>query len=280
VRAGVERLVPLAVGLAAGCIGFVAAPNDAAQGLFGAIAQIVPVLLLALVLEARIFGGPVRRQPEQADPGVAIALGYARKTLEYLTVAALVAAEWQAVHTVAIGEGGDPRWVYASVTWALVTIAILAAVGARPRITASISWRPDARRWIVELGLGNVYGDKDVEPIVNFLVPKGHSIDECDQEGRFGEPPGPHSPHLLATTEAVDGEDIEFDYVGRRVVLTPGDSALTYYSVCMNDLNGDTPEPMMAILRADHAELPRGREELRAMLDPNRPGSVTSSGST
>ena len=275
-RAGVERLGPLAAGLVAGVIGLLVAPSRAGDGFFAAAAQVLPLLLLALVLEAGIFGGPVGRQPEPG--GRVVALGYARKALELLTVAALVVGEWQAVHLLADGqETGDARLAYMAIAWGLLTIALLAVFGARPRTTVSVDWRPGpGPRWIVALGMANVYGDKEVEPIMNCLVPSGHQFYECDHAGEPLAPAGQRAPSLLVTKEVVDGEEVEFRYVGRRVRLTPGDAAVVYYSVGLRGA-GSAWHRVPAILRLDHAEISNGRTEVLAWLDREKPGRVASS---
>jgi hypothetical protein len=59
-RSAIERAIPVLIGVAAGVVGFILAPASAGPEFFSTTAQGVPVLLLALVLEVRLFGSARR----------------------------------------------------------------------------------------------------------------------------------------------------------------------------------------------------------------------------
>jgi hypothetical protein len=60
VTASLERTAPVVVGPLAGFAALALSPHHADDQFFSTSAQIVPVLLLGLILEARLFGSPRR----------------------------------------------------------------------------------------------------------------------------------------------------------------------------------------------------------------------------
>jgi hypothetical protein len=51
----------------------------------------------------------------------------------------------------------------------------------RPRVKARLSGWVQGPFVVVELGMSNEYGDRDVRPKMTFLVPAEHEIQACGQ---------------------------------------------------------------------------------------------------
>jgi hypothetical protein len=128
-RASIERTFPVGVGLLAGVVGYLVAADRAGSGFFSTSAQIVPVLLLALVLEVRLFSAPRR---VLAFPAARrIELG--RRGLEAATVVALLGAEAQSLWRIQAEHGvGDPGLTTGGLAWGFVAIAAIAFVSSAP----------------------------------------------------------------------------------------------------------------------------------------------------
>jgi hypothetical protein len=264
-RAAVERAAPVILGVFAGGLAAVCAPDSAGDGFFSTAAQVLPVLLLALAIEARVVGRGVRRQP---DPDItALRVEWARRLAEAGTVLALLVAEWKAFDAI-VDEGSshDPALVALGLAWGFVIVGVLAFVGARPRVEVSMDSQPKGTVVILEVGMGNVYGDRDVRPLMNLLVPGGHEIHPCDRDGNL-EPRADANFKVLRTPELIEGE-APWDYPAERVLLSAGDAVLRHYSVA------HLSKPSFpVVLRLDHVDLPGGRVQRRHVVSPEEEGS-------
>lgn len=267
-KAAVERATPVTLGAAAGIVALLLAPGHAGTDYYTVAAQVVPVLLLALAIEARAFGGRVRRFP--GGWSLAQAVEWARWFLGLGIVAALIASEWCALRALINGGGArDPGVVYLGLAAGCITVAALAFLGARPRVTATVTWKVrDATSVIIRAGMGNQYGDREITPLMNLLVSGGASIvNECDEEGtRKYEP---EQIELLSTVEPYDrGEPITWKYAFRRERLTAGDATVAHYLLGL----AGTAGPFAIKLRLDHGELPRGRVEDKGWVNVSHAG--------
>jgi len=234
--------------VAAWCI----APADAGRDFFSVTAQVLPVLLLGLALEARIFGATRRLFPP--DERRARFLESVRVVLEYATVLALVAGEWQSVDalTDTADATRDPTLTYLALAWGFVAIAALAVRGAgRARITAEVQQvEATGPNVFLRVALSNVYGDHDLHPLVNMLVPPDAKVIRSDADQHVATA---NELKTLPLTEQVCG-GAKWRYISERPVLTAGDADITYYHV-----SGLEPGSYPVVVRVDHIELPGGR---------------------
>lgn len=261
--AAFEHCLPVGSGALAGTLAAVLFPSDTRSvEFFGVAAQVLPVLLLALAIEARLFG--IRPRRHAVGDKVARRLDDARVVLGFGTVVVLLVGELHALWT--IGSDSTERriaWVeYGALAWGFTTVAVLAVQGlGRPRLTATLKWRQPPgppNRVLVEAGGSNEYGDKDVMPVLNFLIPDGLSVHRCDAYGNI-------DPAAPLTTLPVSWEYAgikDWNYPSERLLVSAGDATLRYFSV-----GGLVPgRQYPVVLRFDHAELPNGRVEAEDQL--------------
>jgi hypothetical protein len=216
-------------------------------------AQVLPVLLLALVIELRILGTPRRHfLPDLGHlPNVLEVLG---RTVAALMTVALLWGELQSARALLDSSDSASTWPVAlGSAWGFVTVAVVASFGARPRVIATLKARPREGRkdqFILEAGGSNELGDKDVSPVMNFLVPDGVGLFSCDQFGNLKNV----ELDLLETDEQIPPNGPEkWHYVHDRVLLTAGDSVVKYYIV--------SAARARVVLRFDHRDIPRGRAQ-------------------
>lgn len=261
--AAFEHFLPVGAGALVGVVVAVVFPSETDSGeLFGATAQILPVLLLALALEARVFGIHPRRQP----PGDKIArrLEDTRALLGLATVVVLLVGELHALWALG-NNSAEPRsaWIeYGVLAWGFTTVGLLAIIGlGRPRIEARLEWRQPPgppNRVVVEVGASNEYGDKDVAPIMDFLIPDELSIDRCDGHGNVDR----HSPVATRPLTWSYAGVQEWHYPAERLLVSAGDATIRNFSI-----GGLVPgKEYRVVLRFDHAELPNGRVETQDVL--------------
>jgi hypothetical protein len=266
-------MAPTALGAVAAIAAGAAMPHTTkGTGYFSVVVQILPVLLLALAIEARLYGGRARRneRDERADRR-----HYCAGTMElgrqyFLnpgTVLVLIAAEAQALVQLAWNDAGPHQiWVQnAALAWGFTTVAALAWVGqGAPRVIATLQTKPlTATSTVVEAGASNEYGDKDVSPVLNFLVPNGVSIDACDANGNRNRE-RTLGLQILHTDEEIAGHS-DWNYPSRRLLVSAGDATVQYFL-----LGGLVPgRAYPLVLRFDHIELPNGR--VRVKLDLRLP---------
>jgi hypothetical protein len=246
----------LAGGLAAVLAGTLFGGQEG-KSFFSVTAQVVPVLLLALAFEARLIG-TARHYPGQER--LATTLESLRRWAAYGMLAVLVAGEWQSLDGLADGGPNDSSLVYAAIAWGFVTVAVVALTGiARPRLTGSLSWfapasPTDDRDVVLQVEVGNQFGDRDIRPLMNLLMPEGTRVQSSDQDGNTaGRPP----VDLLKTPEAIDERFERSVYPAEAILLTAGDHLVRCYRLQL-------PEDQVKIaLRLDHVALKRGRFEVK-----------------
>lgn len=151
------RLGPPAIGAVLGVLlGFALAPDEASEEFYSAVAQIIPVLLLALAVQTRFFELPTPRElvaqvrvPRRAsdEGGVDAALelleesarsvAAGQRLLERTLIGVailgvLVIAEFAALHPLTTGQpdDGNPEVVYIALATGFLMIGGLALVGA------------------------------------------------------------------------------------------------------------------------------------------------------
>jgi hypothetical protein len=268
-RAAGERIAPTAFGAVTGVIAGLAMPRTT-EGVqyFGVVAQILPVLLLALAIEARLFGGRARRNvnDERNDRrhycAGTMELGR-QHFLNLGTVLVLLLAEVVGLIQLSSNHPGTHQvWLQnAALVWGFATVAALAFIGqGAPRLIASLEMKPHTdTSVVVQAVASNEYGDKDVSPLLNFLVPNGVSIDACDANGNpIAEPTG---LRILHTHEELAGVS-DWKYPSRRLLVSAGDATVDYF--LLEGLVSGRAYPL--VLRYDHVELPKGRVQVQLDL--------------
>jgi hypothetical protein len=110
------------------------------------------------------------------------------------------------------------------------------------------------------VGASNEYGDKDISPVLNFLVPNGVSIHACDANGNKHRDRS-LAMQVLPTSEQVAGHG-DWNYPSERLLVSAGDATLRHY--LLGGLVAGHTYPL--VLRYDHVELPNGRVEVRLDL--------------
>jgi hypothetical protein len=161
-KAALYRALPVTLGAIIGVVAALAAPSSAQDAFYSTAAQVLPVLLLALAIEARVFGGHVRRFPH--SKGLALVIESMRWLAGAVIVAALIIAEWCALYAV-LERGGtrDPSIVYLGLAAGFITVGLQAFLGARPRVVADLGGKLHSQgtKLIVRAGMGNQYGESD-----------------------------------------------------------------------------------------------------------------------
>jgi hypothetical protein len=72
----------------------------------------------------------------------------------------------------------------------------------------------------VEAGASNEYGDKDITPLMNLLVPHGLSTHSCDANGNIDR----NAELRLLTTDAEEYAGVKnWNYPSERVLITAGE---------------------------------------------------------
>jgi len=244
-----------------GIIGFLVAPERAGEAFFSASAQIVPVLLLALVLEARLFASPRR---VRAPTSVAHMANLARQALGFANPVVLLAAEAQSLWMIRDGnDGGNPWLTAVGIGWGLVTIVGIAIVGTagRARVTATIKVEEVTAHGVtIEVGFSNEFGDRAVRPVLNILFDStvAESVRRRNDDGEWA------GPRLLlnATATLSDGTTVRCRYNAQRAELTPGDASVTHFLLPLV-----SEQRALVVARADSVELPRGRIEHAAFVE-------------
>jgi hypothetical protein len=231
---------------------------------FGVAAQVVPVILLALVIEARIIGTPVLRAPKRMPLGRRVER--VRKGLEALLVVALLLAEWYALDMISDSKRGpaDAWVVWLGLTWGFVTVAVLAVFGTkRPRPTMDInSKRTDSGHTLVRIAVGNQFGDMDVAPVLNVYFQPGHGkIYKCKADLSQGDELTPFvssDPTRPLFSEC----NAEWKCLGEALSLEAGCTVHKAYLIDP-DKHGESQYELR--VRLDHAQFAGGRirEELK-----------------
>lgn len=188
------RLAPPLFGLLAGVAAGAAMPRTTeGTGYFGVVVQVLPVLLLALAIEARAFSSRARVDADEGTEGPRFDAGTMEMARQVLlnpaTVVVLIAAEIEGFVRLSGDDSGTHQiWLQnAALVWGFTTVAALALIGqGAPRLIATLESRLyDDSSIVVEVGASNEYGDKDISPVMNFLVPDFISIHVCDVNGNL-----------------------------------------------------------------------------------------------
>lgn len=251
-NASLRRSSPAFFGTIAGVGGLILAPCHSPDSFFQIAAQVIPVFLLALIFDSTAFGIGVRANRDTPD---ALLLESVRRPLEYLGLAVLILGEADALKHISdpFQAGGNPRVVALALGWGLVQVCVLAIIGRRrPAINLSmrILPNPGTDLHVIELGMGNMFGDEDVSPLVNFMVPADVELLDVDAAGAATGP----AAVLPAPTERLKsaGELVGCKYTYPTIELRAGQSVMHYYLARM------TAPPVQVQLKLSHARLPRG----------------------
>jgi hypothetical protein len=236
---------------------------------FGVVAQILPVLLLALAIEARAFGGRARRNvDDERNDRRHYCAGTMELGRQYFlnagTVLVLLAAEVVGLIQLSSNDPGTHQvWLQnAALAWGFMTVAALALIGqGAPRLIAALETKPHTdTSVVVQVGASNEYGDKDVSPLLNFLVPNGVSIDPCDADGNRSRERTP-GLHIFHANEEIAGIS-DWNYPSQRLLVSAGDATVQHF--LLGGLVAGSAYPL--VLRYDHVELPNGRVQVQLDL--------------
>jgi hypothetical protein len=220
------------------------------------------VLLLALVIELRISGTSRRHFKAVGQMPNAIEV-IGRVGAGFMTVALLV-GEYQCARVIIDSPNSPNPWAPAlGLGWGFATVAIAASLGARPRLIPTLEARPrpdKTNQFIVQIGASNEFGDKDVSPVMNLLIPVGVKIYISDQ---FGHVDPSKEIELLQTHEQIppsaDAED--WKYLFGRPLVSAGDAFVQHYVIILDDV-----AEARVVLRFDHVEFRRGRVQTQISL--------------
>jgi hypothetical protein len=250
-------------------VAWLLAPAEAREIFFAVAAQVVPVILLALVIEARVIGTEVLRAPKRMPLGRRVER--VRRGLEALLVVALLLAEWYALDIVSDRRQGsaDPWVVWFGLTWGFVTVAVIAVFRTkRPRATIDIETKKHDHGTLVRLALGNEYGDIDVDPVLNVYVEPGHgNIHKCKSDGTVIAPlSGLTSDDPTRPPKRDPGIPLgpEWTCFGEDVKLTAGNKVLRSYVI----KPADPKAPFEVLVRLDHVQFPGGRVDRWETIQP------------
>jgi hypothetical protein len=269
-RAASARIAPTALGAVAGVIAGSAMPRTT-EGVqyFGVVAQILPVLLLALAIEAGAFGGRARRNlGDERNDRRHYCAGTMELGRQYFlnagTVLVLLVAEVLGLIQLSSNDAGTHQvWLQnAALAWGFTTVAALAFIGqGAARVIAVLETKPHTdTSVVVQAGASNEYGDKDVSPLLNFLVPNGVSIDACDANGNRSRE-RTLGLQILHTNEEIAGIS-DWNYPSRRLLVSAGDVTVQHF--LLGGLLPGRAYPL--VLRYDHIELPNGRVQVQLDL--------------
>ena len=154
-----------------------------------------------------------------------------RQFLNAGTVLVLIAAEIHGlVQLSADAPGTHQVWVEnAALAWGFTTVAVLAFVGrGAPRVIGTLRTKPHTdTSVVVEAGGSNEYGDKDVAPVLNLLVPNGVSILACDANGNRSRE-RTLDLQILQTEENIAGVR-SWNYPAERVLVSAGDATVRHF---------------------------------------------------
>jgi hypothetical protein len=129
-----EHFLPVGLGFLAGVVAAWVSPRSTeSRGFFALAAQVLPVLLLALAIEARVFGIFPRRAA-QGDK-LARTMEQARWWLGVGTVIVLLVGELHALWALSNDPAERTAWIeYGALAWGFTTVGTLAILGlGRPR---------------------------------------------------------------------------------------------------------------------------------------------------
>jgi hypothetical protein len=223
-RAAAERALPSICGAIAGMGAAVAAPPSAGSGFFSAAAQVVPVLLLALAIEAGQFGLGKAVLPD--DERLARGIMSLRRALLVAGVVVLVLAEWRALVALERPGRSDPSLVYLGLAWGFVMVAGLALIGAdRTRVAVGLKSTVIDSAAILEISLDSRYATKLIDPLFNLLVPTGHGLATCEEDGGNAK-----AVETFSVSEKVGGKS-GFVYHSKTVQLAPGNVYFGHYRI-------------------------------------------------
>jgi hypothetical protein len=229
---------------------------------FSATAQIVPILLLALAIDARFFASvPRARHGDVAAQRIEMV----HRLLEGATVLVLLAAEIQSLADLRNADGGDPWLTVSGISWGFAAIAAIAFRGTgRARVNASLEIAGEVDiagesqpGIILRLGASNEFGDRELEPLLNTLI--GPGVDVYDWN-HAEQKVGKKYEFPLSAPVVIDGKTVECLYADQRVALSAGDVAVSHVLLRMR------ADEVLVVMRLDHVEFMGGRVERAAFV--------------
>lgn len=222
------------------------------------VAQIIPVLLIAVILE-----GGVRSPPRQTRTGLK-ALYFVAFLLFVLTL--LAGAAVSIVKTDLCQEIVDGIRL-AEISAGLFTVSsgvFLRAIGAVLLLKIELLTRtPDGV--VLRLGGSNQFRATDAHVSLNVLVPEGYRLFESDRLGRSIS-----HKDMLDTPEVIDKEGFRdvtlWNYTWRdEWGISAGDHRLAYFHVKRQV--GTPTAPLYVVVRADSEDLKGSRQQVAARFE-------------
>lgn len=256
-REFVRAIGPVAAGLFVGLLVTTAwLALDSAE-LIGAdaVIQVIPVLLIAVILEGGVVAFPrLTRRP--------------RKVLYEFLFGTFVIVLLLAIGAAIVDWQGNPRAAQAmqlvAVTAGSVTVAggfLFHSLGSLLPLEISVVER-DSDRIVFTVGASNRYRARNITPLLNVLVPAGSTFGECDSRGRWIDP-GPDA--LLHTEESIRdcASPTKWTYASKEFGISAGDNRIGYFRL---HPPAESPDPIPVVARADHQDLKSGRQQTIAFL--------------
>lgn len=143
--------------------------------------------------------------------------------------------------------------------WGFIAIAVIAVSGtSKARVTADIVKSEETDdEVVIEIRLGNEFGDRPIRAVVNFLFGPGAEI-----AGKNPATGATFDANLWHTADVVlpGHHVVKCKYAGGRIELTPGDADVNYFALRMR------AERVLVVVRVDSSELDGGRVERAAFV--------------
>lgn len=219
------------------------------------IAQIIPVILIAVILD-----GGIKPPPRHSRNRLLKLLYFAAFALFIL---ALLAGSAVSIVKTNLCDDAVDAIQLAAISAGLLAVCagvFFSSLGAvLPLKLDKIDEYEDGI--LVQLGGSNEFRGSDVQVSLNVLVPEGYKVFEADRSGD----PISHQ-EMLDTPEIIDSDgfrDVElWNYTWRNEWgISAGDHRLAYFRI---KKDGELTHPVYVVARADGEKLKRGRQEVKS----------------
>lgn len=228
---------------------------------YATLATIIPVILVALAIDARM-----RPIPRSAPRWLIATHGMYVLFFFLLLTGGEIVSLVQAFGTEP--GGSSLNWIpFGAVVGGFLAIGVnfvIRDLGTHVPIHAALCGiGEDKSNWLflLRLGFSNEHATRNVEPLLNFLVPEEVTLNLCD---RSGDPPDDPADVILETHDETLPGVQEWRYASRQLGISGGDSLVLYYRLEVSKIT--TMRKMPIIVRIDDQSIRRGREQLVAEL--------------
>lgn len=253
----IPSLLALVAFTAVSLLAWLATRGAAGKEFFSVAAVVIPVLLLARAVETNPLGLWRRQFPHAAC--AAQWWEWIRYGADIFVLVAILLGE--AIAIVETGTLAEKSFNFPLVGGALAAgfvLVAVSAIGVRPqaRINGSVtSQRIGKKTVLVSVGVGNIFGDKDSFPLLNFLVPEDVEVLEVGPNGKAGK-----RVRTLTSqdTLTIGGASEKVRYPSAFIDLPRGQSAVTQY--ILRSARESTP----VVLKLSDADAAHGGLRLHA----------------